>query len=330
MVQIPDHPIIRQIERDGYPADLVDDGFSIPDEIQSEDFDEEELSEEEINPAALIAITQLPQIKENLQALQERWEQKAKDAAALVATDESIQAVKQMRADMRKEFDEADTQRKAVKLRYMEAWTEVEKVWKRCVAEPFKRADASYKGTIDGFEDSIKANCRMELERYYTELCAVYSIEFLDFDKAMNISKLKIGMADAKSKTPRRLMDGLSALLARVAEDVERIKQMDDAPEIMAEYKQSFDVGHSVACVQGRKRRVELERQAAETRKAAQAPKTAPNEQVNVVAAPTPIKPVKTASESVYDEFTFTVYGCTRSQLIKIREFLKQEGIKYE
>jgi hypothetical protein len=34
--------------------------------------------------------------------------------------------------------------------------------------------------------------------------------------------------------------------------------------------------------------------------------------------------------EPIFEEFTFTVYGCTRSQLIKIREFLKQEGISYE
>ena len=56
---------------------------------------------------------------------------------------------------------------------------------------------------------------------------------------------------------------------------------------------------------------------------------------VEAVAPPKPLTPPVTApapsgGDNIFPHFTFTVLNATRSQLIKIREFMKQEGIKYE
>ena len=90
----------------------------------------------------LIVISQLPVIEEQLKALKERWEAKAAEAASMVCTEDTVQALKSTRAEMRKEFEEADTQRKAVKARYMEPWDKVEATFKDCVKDAFTRADA--------------------------------------------------------------------------------------------------------------------------------------------------------------------------------------------
>lgn len=280
-------------------------------------------------PPQFIDIIQLPEIKENLHALRERWEQKAKDAAALVCTDESIQSIKTMRAEMRKEFDDADTQRKAVKERYMAAWNDVETTWKECVSDPFKRADASYKATVDGFEEEIKSRCREELQTYFDELCAADGVDFLTFEQAMALGKLKITLADAKSKTAKKLKDGLAEVVSSVAETARQIDGMDDAAEIMAEYKISFDVGHAIATVQGRKKRVESEREAAEARRSAQERSREAERRVDASLPPERIKATQDA-EKRFERFSFTVKNATKNQLIKIREFLKQEGIEYE
>ncbi len=63
----------------------------------------------------LIKVVQLPVIEEQLRTLKDRWEQYAADAESMVCTEDAIQAVKVFRADMRKEFDEVELLRKAVK-----------------------------------------------------------------------------------------------------------------------------------------------------------------------------------------------------------------------
>lgn len=291
----------------------------------------------EMSETALITVTALPEIQENLRALRERWELKAAEAASMVCTEETVQVIKKMRSEMREEFSQADTQRKAAKQLYLAPWTAVEETFKECVSDAFKRADASFKTTIDGFEDELKAKCREDLERYFEETCFVYGVDFLTFDQAMALGKIRISLSDAKKKTPRQLQDELSGVVARVALGVDQISRMEDAPEIMAEYKKHFDVGRAVSTVQERKREIEAEVKAADARKAAQNAQEAAISKV--VAVTTPIQDensLKTAlereiaNEPIFEEFTFTVFNCKRSQLIKIRDYLKQEGIKYE
>lgn len=299
-----------------------DDQYAIPDDDR-DDEPEEEVEEE----TALITVTSLPQIQENLRALRERWEKKAADAATLICTEETVQTVKTIRAEMRKEFDEADAQRKAAKARYLAPWEEVERTYKECVSDAFKRADGALKGKIEAFETELKDRCKENLREYFDELCAVHGVDFLSLDTAMNIGKLKIGMADATAKTPRRIMDGLSEVVAKVAVGMDQVMAMDDAPEIMAEYKTSFDVGHAVACVQGRKKLIQQEQERAEARRSAQERREAAAEKV---AALMPPAPAEDPQEPVFEAITFTIKNVTRSQAIKVREFLKQEGISYE
>lgn len=289
---------------------------------------------------ALITITTLPEIQENLRSLRERWEQKAQDAAALVCTEESVQSIKTTRAEMRKEYEEADSQRKAAKERYMSAWNEVESTWKECVSEPFKRADESYKNTISGFEEQLKAEVRDKLERYYSELCASEHIDFVPFDKAMKKAGVKIGLADAKAKTPRKLQDALANLVSQVALDMERIGQMDDAAEIMAEYKWMLDLGSAIAVVQRRKKEVEAEREAAERRKAVMEREAEAVKKVEAITPPvtvgTPV--VRSVVTGDYPErIGFKIYFRNAEEYGKVLPILKElkrilitEGIMYE
>lgn len=290
-----------------------------------------------MSETALITVTALPEIQENLRALRERWEVKALEAAMMVCTEDSVQVIKKMRSEMREEFSQADTQRKAAKQMYLAPWTAVEETFKECVSDAFKRADASFKATIDDFENELKAKCREDLERYFEETCFVYGVDFLTFDQAMALGKIRISLSDAKKKTPRQLQDELSGVVAKVALGVDQISRMEDAPEIMAEYKKHFDVGRAVSTVQERKREIEAEVKAADARKAAQNAQEAAISKVVAVATPLQEENAlknalerEIANEPIFDEFTFTVFNCKRSQLIKIRDYLKQEGIKYE
>lgn len=277
---------------------------------------------------SLIVVSQLPQIQENLRQLRDEWEQKAADAATMVCTEETVQSLKDMRAEMRKEFQAADSVRKAAKEKYIAPWNAVEATFKECVKDAFTRADNSLRDTITGFENELKQKCYDDLKVWYDELIQSERIDFLPMDRAMALGNIKISLEDAKRNTPRKLQDALAAVVAKVAISLEDISKMDDAPEVMAEYKICLDLGRAVANVQGRKRLVQAEKEAAEARRAAQERDKAAEEKVRAVAPPI-AQPKAQTAEPVFEKYTFTVYNCTRSQLIRVREFLKQEGINY-
>lgn len=279
---------------------------------------------------ALINIVSLPEIQENLRALKERWEAKSAEAESLVCTEESVQSIKAARAEMRKEFEAADEQRKAVKAQYVAPWNAVEATWKACVADPFKRADEAYKTKLGAFEGEIKARCIEELKRYYAELQQTERLEWLPFERAMSFGGVKVNLSDAKTRSARKLKDALAEVTSRIALDVERIEKMHDAAAIMAEYKISLDVGAAVSAVQERKRREEAERDLAQRRQEEEARRAEAIAKVEAAAPVSVAPPEKKEPEKVFPRFTFTVLDCTRPQLIGIREYLKQEGIRYE
>lgn len=303
------------------------DDYAIPDEAVRDD-EEDEAKE----TTALIEVRQLPIIAERLQMVKAQVEAVTAEAAAMVCTAETVQTVKNRRAELRKQFDELEAQRKAAKAAVMAPYDEFERVYKECISGPFKAADASLKATIDGFESELKDRCRADLQGYFDELCAVHGVDFLDMSTAMSIGRIKISMADAQAKTPRKLQDALSEVVARVATGMDQISRMDDAAEIMEEYKRSFDVGHAVDVVRGRKLRIQAEREAAEARRKAQTAQEAAKAKVDHLAPPTTENAAdgeKTATEERFD-ITFTIYGVTKAQALRVRDYLKQEGIQYE
>lgn len=278
---------------------------------------------------ALIEVRQLPIIAERLREIKARVEATVAEATAMVCTAETVQAVKGRRAELRKQFEDLETQRKAVKQAVLAPYNEFEAVYKDCVADPFRQADAALKARIDDFEGELKARCREDLERYHADLCAVHGIDFLTLDQALRLGGLKINLADAKAMTPRKLLDALSLVVAGVADGVAQISRMDNAPEIMAEYKTTLNVGAAVAAVQDRARKVAEEEKAAEARRIAQERMEAAEAKTHAVVALMPAERA-TEPEAVYERVTFTLLNVTRTQAVKVRDFLKQEGISYE
>ena len=288
---------------------------------------------------ALIAVTQLPIIEERLKDFKDEVAMVVAEAKGMVATSDTVQAVKTRRAELRKQFDALEEQRKAVKSMILAPYDRFNAVYKDCIEKPFSEADAALKTTVDGFESELKSKCRESLLQYFGELCSIHCVDFLTFDQAMAVGKLKIGMADANAKTPRRLMDGLSEAVAKVACDVETIDAMnsDMGSAVMAEYRvNGFNLAMAIKSVKDRMEQAAAEKEAAERRRSAQERQKEAVAKVEAVAPPRPTEAPKSATvapevlEERFDEFTFTVFNCTRTQLIKVREFLKQEGIQYE
>lgn len=276
----------------------------------------------------LIRVVQLPIIEERLRAMKEQVDTRVRDALSLACTDDTLSAVKAARADLRREFEVLEEKRKEVKKAVLGPYEQFEAVYRECVSDTYKRADAELKKKIDAVEDGIKSACEATLKSYFEELAAAEHVEWLTWDRL----GLKIDLTSARQKSHAKLREKVADFVCGVAQCVETISHMDDADEIMAEFRQCLSIGQALAIVQERHQRIEVERRAAEERKAVMDAQQAAVERVEAAAPPTVVAPPVEVPAPVSSKIlrcTFTVHA-TREQLKRLKEFLNQEGIRYE
>nr|DAM16820.1 MAG TPA: Protein of unknown function (DUF1351) [Caudoviricetes sp.] len=271
----------------------------------------------------LMKVTQLPVIEEHLMSRKEQTEQRVAEAMSLVCTDETLTSVKNIRAEMNREFADAETQRKAIKAAIMEKYDSFESVYRECIADPYKRADADLKAKIDATESEIKSRCEEMLLGYFRELCAVNEIDFLSFGQ----TGVKVDMASARAKTPKKLMEQIKLKVDGVAQDMKTIGTMgENAPEIMVEYKNNLDLSLAISVVNERHRRAEEEREAVKRHTVTPAARAAGD---TVAAAPqvVPKRVEQAAVERLTVSFRVTD---TRERLRLLKQFLVSNGYQYE
>ena len=271
----------------------------------------------------LMKVTQLPVIEEHLRSRKEQTEQRVAEAMSLVCTDETLTSVKNIRAEMNREFADAETQRKAIKAAIMEKYDSFESVYRECIADPYKRADADLKAKIDATESEIKSRCEEMLLGYFRELCAVNEIDFLSFGQ----TGVKVDMASARAKTPKKLMEQIKLKVDGVAQDMKTIGTMgENAPEIMVEYKNNLDLSLAISVVNERHRRAEEEREAVKRHTVSPAARAAGD---TVAAAPQVIP--KRVEQAAVERLTvsFRVTD-TRERLRLLKQFLVSNGYQYE
>lgn len=295
---------------------------------------------------SLIAVTQLPIIEERLRDYKAEIEATVAEAKSMVATPDTIQAVKAKRAELRNQFGDLDKRRIAVKNLILEPYERFNKVYDECVKRPFADADATLKATVDGFEGELKAQALEKLKDNYDEHCQLEGIDWLPFDQALARSGVKISMADTKTKTPRKAMDAMAEFVSKIAVGMEQIRQLEDSAEIMVEFKKCLDAGQAAAIVAERKRRIQEAAEAENRRKEeaarqqemvakveAAAPTPAP------VAAPTAVQAPELMTDrptGYWKKMSFTIYFRNPGEYEKVlpalrqlKEILKQEEIQY-
>lgn len=91
------------------------------------------------------------------------------EATAMVCTEETVKAVKKMRADLNAQFNTLEEQGKAVKAAVMEPYLAFEAVYKDHVTSKFNAADQDLKQKINQTEDGLKDEKFGELLEYFVE-----------------------------------------------------------------------------------------------------------------------------------------------------------------
>lgn len=269
----------------------------------------------------VIVVRQLPIIEESLRIIKSEVEKDVADVLGLEVNEATLAEVKNKRALLNKSFTEYEEKRKEVKRAILGPYEAFEKIYKECVSDLFKEADAKLKNKIGTVENKLIEDKRSEVESFFNELTASEGLSFISFESA----GLKVNLSASITKLKKES----EAFIARVKEDYALIITMPDSAEIMAEYVRCFNVAQAAMTVKERHERAEAEkaRTTAYVERMANI-KKAEDTVAQVAAEAAPVAAVAEAKEDVY-ALTFTVRG-TKEKLRKLKNFLKDGGYDYE
>lgn len=276
----------------------------------------------EIVPSELIRIVRLPEIAEQLIAVKEKWQRAAEEALSMTCTEDTIKAVKAKRTELRKEFDELENRRKAVKKAVLKPYDRFEAIYDSCVSDAYESADACLSGKISRVESEQKRRCEDGLRDYFAELCAVHHLDWLAYERV----GIKVDMASAKAKTPTKLRRQLEEFVVGVSNSVDRINLLEDASEIMVEYQRTLDAADAICTVQERHKSIEEQKVVLDVRRAEQDREAEMVRRVEALAPPVVVEVSKPPKIRYMD---FRAHG-TMEQLGALKKFAADNNIKLE
>lgn len=278
----------------------------------------------------LIQIIQLPIIKERLHYLKGFVDERVAEAMSMVCTEDTVIAVKETRAELNSLFKEAEAQRRVVKQAIMKPYLDFEAVYKECISEPFRKADADLMGKVAAVEGEMKRTCEQRLRAFFDESVLEEGLGFLEYEQA----GITITMAYARAKTqpPKKLREQVEQFICRVGQDVDMILTLENASEIMAVYKQTLNATQAIATVQERHRQIEKAKEEEELRNTVKTQKAEAVRKVEAFAPPTveesPAVAYKMSPTEDLLTCTFTITD-SRDRLILLKQFLDANGYKY-
>lgn len=268
----------------------------------------------------LIIVKQLPIIEERLKGLSIEIDEKVKYAKSLVVSDETVKDVKKVRAELSKEFKELENKRKMVKEKVLTPYQAFEEVYKTCVSDKYKQADADLKNKIDEVEKEQKRLKEEEILSYFNEYALSNNVEWLK--NYYQMANINITL----SASIKSLREQVKTFIDKVIDDLKLIDTQEHKAKILVEYKKTLNVSNAITTVTDRIKKEEEEIQKLEElakRKEAEATVIERVEKVATIEAPTEEK-----QEKIYN-MTFKVYG-TMEQLKEIKNYMEKVGLRYE
>lgn len=273
----------------------------------------------------IIKVIQLPVILEQLHEVKSEVTAKVEQALSLVCTEDTVKDVKKVRSELNKELKDYEERRKAVKTTVMKPYNDFEEIYKDCISDTYKKADAELKNKIDSVENELKEKKRIEVLCYFEELCEANSLDFITFENANINVTLSASMKSLKEQA--------KAFVDKIVNDLNLIDTQEHKDEILYEYKASLNVSNAITTVANRYKAIEEAKAREEERKAreqAEAEAAAKVESVVEAVAPPTVEPIAPpVEEEQILTVQFTVKG-TRTQLRALKEFLNKEGYDYE
>ena len=170
----------------------------------------------------LIIIKQLPQIEEHLKELSIEVEQKVENAKSLICTEENVKTIKEVRADLNKEFKEVEKQRKTVKEQVLAPYMQFEEVYKQYISDKYRSADNDLKQKINLVEKELKEHKEQEIRDYFEEYKTANNIGFITYGQARINVTLSASMKSLKEQAKQfidKIVDDLKLIETQRSEE---------------------------------------------------------------------------------------------------------------
>ena len=268
-----------------------------------------------------LRVIRTPVISEALDSVRYQLENVLADVQQMQANDSNLKQVKAIRADLAKQFQAMELQRKAVKQQVMEPYLQAEAKYKAAIAEPFQAADKQLKAWVDNYQNGLKAAKEQELREYFEELCAVHGVDFLRFSDA----GVAVDMAMARQIESRTVKKSLETFVLKIRGDLDTILAMEDSAEILAEYREHHDLQRAILDVTHRKQRIRWEEK--QIQKALEEKQEQEQHREQLLAAAPELRE-QLPKEEIYT-MTFTVTG-PLSELKALKAYILTRNLTIE
>lgn len=264
----------------------------------------------------IIVLEQLPVIKYKLEQLSVEIKEKVDRANSLVVNEDTVKDVKTVRAELNKEFNELETQRKQVKSAIMAKYDEFEEIYKENVSNLYKNADTELKEKIDNVENQLKQEKEEELREFVKQHCEANKIH-IEFEQ--------IGLNITLSASMKSLKEQALKFIEKIVSDLKLIDLEEYKDEILLEYnKNGFDFSKAKLDIVTRYKQLE------EIKKQQEEIQLQINDEAEVVEK---VEEITTPKEIIDDDelvtVLFKVTG-TKEKIKQIKELIIKLGVEYE
>jgi len=171
----------------------------------------------------------------------------------IVATEDTMKSLKDLRAELNKELAEFEEQRKFVKNGILSPYNEFNVIYETEISEKYKGAIDLLKDKIGSIELKIKDEKKTKVKDYYNELCLAEKIDFIPFEK--------IGMDINLSTTEKAYKEKCNEFVNKTIDDLNLIKTTEFEAEILTEYKSTLNISQAITTVKTRKANEAIEKE---------------------------------------------------------------------
>ena len=273
----------------------------------------------------LIEVKQLPVIEEQLRSVSTVIDERVKNATSLVCTEESVKTIKEIRAELNKDYKEFESKRKLVKEQVLKPYNDFENVYKECISDKFRNADIILKGKIDNVENELKSKKEKEIKEYFEEYKTANNIGFITYGQARINVTLSASMKSLKEQAKQ--------FIDKIVDDLKLIETQEHKTEILVEYKQTLNVSQAITSVTNRFKAIEEEKKRQEQKvvhiemnENHEMTQKSYKQLENVFNKP--LEQPKEENEEILT-LKFTIRG-TRTKLKELKQFLESGGYDYE
>lgn len=272
---------------------------------------------------SLILVEQLPKIKATLNELSEQVKVDVAQALTLVCTEDTVKDVKSKRAELKKQFNELEEQRKYVKNAIMSKYDEFNEIYTETVGTLYKNADAKLKEKIDNVENELKERKEEEVREFADEYIVSKHLEnILDAEK--------INLNITLSVSVKKLKEEILEFINKVESDVKMIELEEYKDEILVEYKSNLNFAESkLAVINRHKMLEEMKKEEAVRIEAREEDKQVVEMIVEEIKTPIEVVQEDEEPEQQMMVVAFQVTA-TKEQIKELKQYLIQKGIKYE